>query len=80
MMNYLWAAFVIIAVIAAGFTGNMQAPLDNLFTFAEEAVNIAIGLIGIMAFFCGLMRVMQEAGLCEKLGKAISPVMRLLFP
>lgn len=80
MMNYLWAAFVIIAVIAAGFTGNMQATLDNLFTFAEEAVNIAIGLIGIMAFFCGLMRVMQEAGLCEKLGKAIAPIMRLLFP
>lgn len=80
MMNYLWAAFVVIAVVAAGFTGNMQATLDNLFKFAEEAVNIAIGLIGIMAFFCGLMKVMEKAGLCEKLGKAIAPVMRLLFP
>lgn len=33
-----------------------------------------------MAFFCGLMKVMERAGLCEKLGKAIAPVMRLLFP
>ena len=33
-----------------------------------------------MAFFCGLMKVMEAAGLCDKLGKLISPLMRLLFP
>lgn len=80
MMNYIWVAFVVIAVIAGGVTGTMDAVLENIFTFAEEAVNIALGLIGIMAFFCGLMKVMEKAGLCEKLGKAIAPVMRLLFP
>ena len=78
MMNYIWVA--VIAVIAGGVTGTMDAVLQNIFDFAQSAVDIALGLIGIMAFFCGLMRVMQEAGLCEKLGKAISPVMRLLFP
>lgn len=80
MMNYIWVALVVIAVIAGGVTGNMQAVLDNVIAFAETAVDIALGLIGIMAFFCGLMKVMEKAGLCEKLGKAISPVMRLLFP
>ena len=80
MMNYIWVAFVVIAVIAGGVTGTMDAVLQNIFDFAQSAVDIALGLIGIMAFFCGLMRVMQEAGLCEKLGKAISPLMRLLFP
>ena len=80
MMNYIWVALVVIAVVAGGVTGNMQGILDNLFEFAETAVTLAIGLIGIMAFFCGLMKVMEKAGLCEKLGKAISPVMRLLFP
>lgn len=80
MMNYIWVALAVIAVIAGGVTGTMDAVLQNIFDFAQSAVDIALGLIGIMAFFCGLMRVMQEAGLCEKLGKAISPVMRLLFP
>lgn len=80
MMNYIWVALVVIAVVAGGATGNMQGVLDNLMEFAPTAVDIALGLIGIMAFFCGLMRVMEKAGLCEKLGKAISPVMRLLFP
>ena len=80
MMNFIWVAFVVIAVIAAAFTGKMDAVLDNLFSFSSTAVDIAIGLIGIMAFFCGLMKVMEAAGLCDKLGKIISPLMRLLFP
>lgn len=80
MMNYIWVAFVVIAVIAGGVTGNIEAVLNNVFDFAQTAVDIALGLIGIMAFFCGLMKVMERAGLCEKLGKVIAPAMRLLFP
>lgn len=80
MMNYIWVALVVIAVIAGGVTGTMDAVLQNIFDFAQSAVDIALGLIGIMAFFCGLMKVMEEAGLCEKLGKGIAPIMRLLFP
>ncbi|MDY6038472.1 MAG: nucleoside recognition domain-containing protein [Eubacterium sp.] len=80
MMNYIWVGFVTIAVIAGGATGKMDAVLNNLFDFSSTAVDIAIGLIGIMAFFCGLMKVMEAAGLCDKLGKGISPLMRLLFP
>lgn len=79
-MNYIWAALVVIAVIAGGVTGTMDAVLGNLFDFAGTAVEIALGLIGIMAFFCGVMKLMEASGLCEKLGKAISPIMRLLFP
>lgn len=81
MMNYIWVALVVIAVIAGGATGTMNDVLNNIFDFANTAVmDIALPLTGIMAFFCGLMKVMERAGLCEKLGKAISPVMRLLFP
>ena len=80
MMNFIWVGFVVIAVIAGGVTGTMEDVLNNLFDFAQTAVDISLGLIGIMAFFCGLMRLMEASGLCEKLGKAISPVMRLLFP
>ena len=80
MMNYIWVGLVVIAVVVGGLTGNIQAVLDSIFSFAETAVDIAFGLIGIMAFFCGLMNVMEKAGLCEKLGILIAPVMRKLFP
>lgn len=80
MMNYIWVGLVVISVIAGAFTGTMETVLNNIFDFADTAVEIALGLIGIMAFFCGLMKVMEEAGLCEKLGKLIGPIMGKLFP
>jgi spore maturation protein A len=80
MMNYLWVAFVVLSVIAGGVTGTISDVLDNIFAFSKSAVEIALSLIGTMAFFCGLMNVMEKAGLCEKLGKALYPAMRLLFP
>lgn len=80
MMNYIWVGLVVIAVIAGIATGNVSAVQDAIFSFADTAVEIVIGLIGIMVFFTGLMSVMEKAGLCEKLGKAIAPVMKYLFP
>ncbi|MBE6033640.1 nucleoside recognition domain-containing protein [Aminipila sp.] len=80
MMNYIWAGLVAIAVIAGIVTGNISDVQEALFSFANTAVEIVIGLIGVMVFFTGLMSVMKEAGLCEKLGKLLGPVMTKLFP
>lgn len=81
MMNYIWVGMVVIAVVAGGVTGKMDAVLnDGLISYAQTAVDIAMGLIGIMAFFCGLMRLMEKAGICDALGRAIAPAMRKLFP
>ena len=80
MMNYIWLFLMAVAVIAGAATGTISEVQDNLFAFADTAVELAIGLIGTMAFFCGLMKIMEDAGLCEKLGNALSPVMKFLFP
>ena len=80
MMNYIWVGLVVIAVIAGGVTGTMEDVLNNIFSFAEEAVNICLGLIGIMAFFCGLMKVMEKGGICDMIAKALAPIMTRLFP
>ncbi|WP_028828699.1 nucleoside recognition domain-containing protein [Proteocatella sphenisci] len=80
MMNFIWVGLVVIAVIAGIFTGNIAAVQEALFSFADTAVEIVFGLVGVMVFFTGLMSVMEKAGLCEKLGKLIGPVMKVLFP
>lgn len=58
----------------------MEDVLNNIFSFADEAVNICLGLIGIMAFFCGLMKVMEKGGICDMIAKALAPIMTRLFP
>ena len=53
-----------------------QAALD----YAAIAVNIALGLIGIMALWLGVMKVAEEAGLLQVLTRILTPVTKRLFP
>ncbi len=53
-----------------------QAALD----IAGTAVNIALGLIGIMALWLGVMKVAEEAGLLKVLTRLLTPITRRLFP
>jgi spore maturation protein A len=53
-----------------------QAALD----FAETAVQISIGLIGIMALWLGLMKIAEEAGFITILTRILAPVTKRLFP
>ena len=53
-----------------------QAALD----YATMAVNIALGLIGIMALWLGIMRIADEAGAIKLLARVLRPFMKFLFP
>lgn len=58
----------------------MRAIATAAFDMAEFAVNLAIGLIGIMALWLGLMQIAEASGLINKLVRFVAPVMRRLFP
>jgi spore maturation protein A len=50
------------------------------FDFAETAVTIALGLIGALALWLGLLRIAEKAGLIESFVRLVQPVLRPLFP
>ena len=80
MLNGLFIVVALASVLLAAYTGQMQAVTDAMLLSARSAVDLAIGLIGVMAFFLGLMRVAQDAGFTATLSRIVSPFMRLLFP
>ncbi|MBN1476533.1 nucleoside recognition protein, partial [Candidatus Sumerlaeota bacterium] len=51
-----------------------------LYGRAGLSVEIAIGLIGIMALWLGIMRVAEEAGIVQWLANLLRPILRMLFP
>jgi spore maturation protein SpmA len=53
-----------------------QAVLDS----AKAAVELAIKLIGVMAFFLGLMQVAQDGGILRVIARAVGPALRYIFP
>jgi spore maturation protein SpmA len=80
MLNGLIVFAALSAVLLAAFAGQMQALTDSIVSSAGGAVDLAIGLVGLMAFFLGLMRVAEDAGLLRSLARALGPVMQRLFP
>ncbi len=80
MMNYLWGGMLIIGIIYGALSGNMQAVTDAVLSSSKEAVTLGISMLGIVAFWNGLMEVASEAGVISLLTNAISPLMRFLFP
>ncbi len=53
-----------------------RAALD----YADTAVTISLGLIGIMALWLGVMKVAEEAGLLKVITRLLTPLTRRLFP
>ena len=80
MLNYIWFGLMAIAVVVAGINGTADAVTRGAVESASTAVQIAIGLIGIMTLWLGIMRVAEAAGLIALLGRALRPLLRLLFP
>lgn len=80
MLNAFFVAVVLISVLVAAFTGNMEAVSSSALDAAKSAVELALGLVGAMSLFMGLMRVAQDAGLLRIIAAGAAPVMRRLFP
>lgn len=55
-------------------------PVDGIIETCKSAVNICIGLIGIMALFMGFMSIAERAGGIRVLSRVIGPFFSRLFP
>ena len=80
MINWIWLGLIVLAVIVAGFNGHMGELSTAAFDAAKTAVQLSIGLIGIMALWLGLMKLAEEAGLVQMLARLVRPVLRRVFP
>lgn len=80
MLNYVWLALIVIAVITGAVTGNIAQVTKQAFDSAETAVKIALGLISIMTLWLGIMKIAEQAGFIRLLARALAPIMRRLFP
>ncbi len=79
-INLIWLFMILLATVVASYNGKMKQLVDASFESAKSSVNLAIGLIGIMALWLGLMKVAEAGGLMRLIARAIRPVMHRLFP
>lgn len=78
-MNYIWIFLILISFIFGAVNGKLDDVVNAMLTSSQRAVEVALSLIGVMAFWLGIVRIGQKAGLVEWFSKLISPVVRLIF-
>jgi spore maturation protein A len=80
MVNIIWVVMMLIGFGFAAINGTMEEVNRAVIVGAENAVSVCIGLISILVFWLGLMRIAQDAGLLDKMANLFRPVVRRLFP
>jgi spore maturation protein SpmA len=81
MLNAIWLAMLLVAVLIAAFTGRLPEVTAGAFEGAEKAVmKVALPLLGVWAIWLGIMRLAERSGLVQLLAAALRPLMRWLFP
>ncbi|MCL7745844.1 nucleoside recognition domain-containing protein [Halalkalibacter alkaliphilus] len=80
MINKIWVAMLVIGIAFGAVNGRMEEVNEAIFAGAKDAVTICLGLISILVFWLGLMRIAQEGGLLNVLAKLMRPIATRIFP
>ena len=78
-MNYIFYFLIVISIIAGAINGRLTDVVNAILSGAELSVKVAFSLIGIMAFWLGMMKIAKQCGLIEIIAKLIKPVTKCLF-
>jgi spore maturation protein SpmA len=79
-MNMVWLFLLLSSVLVGAATGRLEQVGKSSFQAAKQSVELAIGLVGAMTLWLGLVKVVQEAGLMASISKALRPLLVRLFP
>ncbi|WP_405079527.1 nucleoside recognition domain-containing protein [Paenibacillus chitinolyticus] len=80
MVNWIWLFFIVSGFAVAAVQGNVEAVTQAAFDGAKSGVTVCFGLISVLVFWLGMMRIAEDAGLLSKLAVLLRPVVRFLFP
>ena len=79
MLNILWPIFIIISIVYAIFSGNIESLNNSIFESAESAVNLTLTLLGMTCLWSGIMEVASKTQIINYLSKFLKPITNKLF-
>lgn len=80
MINYIWFVLIFIGILTSIINGNVQAVTDAAIQSARNAVELSLGLIGVMSMWLGIMKIAEKSGMINKISALLKPFLVLLFP
>lgn len=80
MLNAIWAFMIMVGIIYGSLTGNMAQISNAALDSAKEAVSLCITMLGVMAFWMGMMQIAKSAGIIDAMTRALAPFVNFMFP
>jgi len=80
LINYIWMFLMLTSILVGAFNGKLKEVTNAAIETAGFSVEIAIGLVGIMALWLGIMKIAEEAGMIRFISKIVYPVFKRIFP
>lgn len=80
MLNILWPIFIIISIVYAVISGNIENLNNSIFESAENVVEFSISLIGLTCLWSGIMEIATNTKMIDYLCKILNPFIKVLFP
>lgn len=79
MINKIWFFIIAFSIAFAATNGRLEALNREIFNSLKSSLELSLGLLGNLMLWCGILKAAEKAGLVEKLGSVIRPVLGLLF-
>ena len=80
MVNKIWLGLLLVGFVFAAVKGDINVVTKAAFEGAETGVTVCFGLISVLVFWLGIMRLAEDSGLVAKISKLLGPVVQFLFP
>lgn len=80
MLNKIWPIFIIISIIYAFCSGNIENVNSGIFESTKNAVELCLTFLGTMCLWNGIMQIAYKSNLINKIVKLLNPIIKKLFP
>jgi spore maturation protein A len=80
MVNYIWLFFIVAGFLIAAIQGNVEVVTEAALQGAKDGVAVCFGLISVLVFWLGLMKIAEDAGILQKIASGLRPAIQFLFP
>lgn len=80
MLNYIWAFMLLSGIAYGAWSGNLAEVSNAILDSSAQAVSLVISMAGVVALWCGLMEIAEEAGIVRMLSRLLRPIIGWLFP
>ncbi len=79
MINIIWFLILSLGIFIGVITGRGEILSKAVVSSTASAVELVMGLVGMMCLWCGIVKIAEKSGLTDKLAKLLKPILKIIF-